>query len=355
MNSHSSAMGASEHAGVSRRDVLKGIAAAAAGAMLPASTLVAQSAQPTLGPIDVHQHIQSGGAGGPGGGWSVQKVLDLMGKNGIAAVIFSNGGSGDQLYTGTESGRTFARKFNENAAKIVSDHPKVFGFFAAIPFPDSDGSLKEIEYDYDTLKADGIGLLSSIGDTYPGDAKFRPPWQEMNRRKVVTFTHPFVPKCCLTLFPAARDSVERDFDTTRAFTNLLYTGTLAEFPDIRYIVNHSGATLPTLAGRIKDRVPGAASTGGKMPTEGITPKTPKGVFYELQKLYYECAHAAYAAPMAALMAFVPPTQLLFGSDYSAEDPKSTLDELKRRNLPPDVLRALFRGNAERLFPRFKAA
>src|SRR5665213_2920269 len=31
-------------------------------------------------------------------------------------------------------------------------------------------------------------------------------------------------------------------------------------------------------------------------------QTPKGVFYELQKLYYECAHAAYAAPMAALMA-----------------------------------------------------
>ena len=353
MNSYGSAMGARERAGVSRRDVLKGITAAAAGAMLPASTLVAQSAQRTPGPIDVHQHI--GGAGGLGGDWSVQKVLDLMGKNGIAAVIFSNGGSGDQLYTGTESGRTFARKFNENAAKIVSGHPKSFGFFAAIPFPDSDGSLKEIEYAYDTLKADGIGILSSIGDTYPGDAKFRPAWEEMNRRKAVTFTHPFVPKCCLSLFPAARDSVERDFDTTRAFTNLLYTGTLSELPDIRYIVNHSGAVLPVLAGRIKDRVPGAATTGGKMPTEGISPKTPKGVFYEYQKLYYECAHAAYAAPMAALRAFAPTSQLLFGTDYPAENPASTLQELKRRNLPPDVLRALYRGNAERLFPRFKAA
>jgi predicted TIM-barrel fold metal-dependent hydrolase len=337
---------------VSRRDVLKGIAAAAAGVMLPASALVAQNARTTPGPIDMHQHI--GGAGGLGGDWSVQKVQDLMGKNGISAVIFSNAGSGDQLYTGTESGSTFARKWNENAAKIVSDHPKIFGFFAAIPFPDADGSLKEIAYAYDTLKADGIGILSSIGDKYPGDALFRPPWEEMNRRKAITFTHPFVPKCCLTLFPAARDSVERDFDTTRAFTNLLYSGTLAELPDIRYIVNHSGATLPVLAGRIKDRVPGAASTGGKPPTDGISPKTPKGVFYEYQKLYYECAHAAYAAPMAALLAFVPKSQLLFGTDYPAEDPSSTLLELKRRNLPPDVLRALYRENAERLFPRFKA-
>ena len=353
MNRFGWAMGPGDRAGVSRREALQGIAAAAAGAMLPAGTLVAQSARPNLGPIDVHQHI--GGAGGLGGDWSVQKVLDLMGKNGISTVIFSNAGTGDQLYTGAESGRTFARKFNENAAKIVSDHPKSFGFFAAIPFPDSDGSLKEIEYAYDTLKADGIGILSSIGDTYPGDPKFRPSWQEMNRRKAVTFTHPYVPKCCLSLFPAARDSVERDFDTTRAFTNLLYSGTLAEFPDIRYIVNHSGAAVPVLAGRIKDRVPGAASTGGKPPTEGITPKTPKGVFYELQKLYYECAHAAYAAPMAALMAFAPTSQLLFGTDYPAEDPASTLQELKRRNLSPNVLRALYRENAERLFPRFKSS
>jgi predicted TIM-barrel fold metal-dependent hydrolase len=349
MNSYGWATGANDRTGLSRRDVLKGIAAAAAGAMLPSSSLVAQNGR-ALGPIDVHQHIGNGLAGE----WSVQKVMDLMDKNGIASVIFSNAGSGDQLYTGTESGRAFARKWNETAAKIVSDHPKLFGFFAAIPFPDTDGSLKEIEYAYDTLKADGIGILSSIGDKYPGHASFKPSWAEMNRRKAVTFTHPFVPKCCLALFPDARDSVERDFDTTRAFTNLLYTGTLAEFPDIRYIVNHSGATLPVLAGRIKDRIRGAATTGAKPPSDGITPMSPKGVFYEYQKLYYECAHAAYAAPMAALLAFVPPTQILFGSDYSAEDPKSTLDELKKRNLKPDVLKALYRGNAERLFPRFKA-
>jgi len=351
MNIYRLAIGATERAGVSRRHVLRGIAAAAAGAMLPSGTLVAQSKESKAGPIDLHQHI----GGTLGGEWSVQKVLDLIGKNGISAVVFSNAGSGDQLYTGNEAGRSFARKWNESAAKIVSDHPKTFGFFAAIPFPDSDGSLKEIEYAYDTLKADGIGILSSIGDKYPGHPQFRPSWEEMNRRKAITFTHPFVPKCCLSLFPEARDSVERDFDTTRAFTNLLYTGTLAEFPNIRYIVNHSGATVPTLAGRIKDRVPGAATTGAKLPSDGITPKTPKGVFYELQKLYYECAHAAYAAPMAALMAFVPPSQLLFGTDYPAEDPASTLQELKRRNLPPNVLRALYRGNAERLFPRFKTA
>ena len=96
MHSHHWAMRASERAGVSRRDALKGIAAAAGTAMLPATLLLGQSKQPALGPIDVHQHI----GGGLGGEWSVQKVLDLMGKNGIASVIFSNAGSGDQLFYG---------------------------------------------------------------------------------------------------------------------------------------------------------------------------------------------------------------------------------------------------------------
>jgi hypothetical protein len=51
------ALGSGDRSGISRREALKGIAAAAAGAMLPVTTLVAQSTRPTLGPIDVHQHM----------------------------------------------------------------------------------------------------------------------------------------------------------------------------------------------------------------------------------------------------------------------------------------------------------
>ncbi len=303
----------------------------------------------------MHQHFTLPGGRGATRGWSIEKVLDLMGKNGISTVIFSNAGNGEQIYAGTPEARDLCRRMNDFLAKTVSDHPKSFGFFAVIPFPDADGSLKEIEYAYDTLKADGVGILSSINEKYPGEPQFRPAWEEMNRRKVVTFMHPYTPRCCRTLIESGEASVERDFDTTRAVTNLLYSGTLSELPDIRYIINHSGADVPVMAGRIKDRVPGASSFGAKPQTDGITPKTPKGAFYELQKLYYECAHAAYAPPIAALRAFVPPSQMLFGSDFPAEDPANTIAQLKKRDLPPDVQHALYRGTAEHLFPRLKAS
>ena len=65
------------------------------------------------------------------------------------------------------------------------------------------------------------------------------------------------------------------------------------------------------------------------------------------------AHATYQMPWAALTALVPPTQYLFGTDYSAEPIESTVNEIPNLGISRDVLEMLERKNAERLFPRFK--
>jgi predicted TIM-barrel fold metal-dependent hydrolase len=58
--------------------------------------------------------------------------------------------------------------------------------------------------------------------------------------------------------------------------------------------------------------------------------------------------------MAALLKLVPPTQLLFGTDYPAEPMESTLDQLPANELSPEIQRAMNRENAERLYPRLKS-
>jgi len=84
------------------------------------------------------------------------------------------------------------------------------------------------------------------------------------------FFHPTVAHCCHNVAGLGDGVVEFDFDTTRTIVSLLYTGVLSRCQDIRWIVNHSGAAVPALAGRIKDRVPGASTNtlGPPVPSSG---------------------------------------------------------------------------------------
>ena len=78
-----------------------------------------------------------------------------------------------------------ARDLNDYGARMVSDHKGRFGLFAVLPLPDVEASLKEIAYAFDTLKAQGVGLLTSYGTKWLGDVSFAPVFEELNRRGAI--------------------------------------------------------------------------------------------------------------------------------------------------------------------------
>ena len=337
-----------------RRELLKTLAAVGAGMALSREPLDAQFVNKSTakgGRIDVHHHhappgLQAGGRG-RNGPWTPERSLEQMDKFDIAVAILSMTQMGDALYNGTEKGRANVRLGNDYGAKLMAEHPKRFGLFTSVPLPDLDGSLKEIEYGLDKLKADGIGIYTNDNrGRWPGDPYFEPMWQELNRRKTIVYMHPLAPPCCTNLndgVPTAMN--EFDFDTTRAATSLLAGGVLHKYPEVRFIIAHSGGTMPVLAGRIKDRYPSDAKH-----MEYI----PNGVYAELQKFYFDIAHASYPMPLAALLKFAPTSHILFGTDFSPEPIESTVDQLPTSGLSSALMRAIERENAEKLFPRFKA-
>src|ERR1700691_3787228 len=46
------------------------------------------------------------------------------------------------------------------------------------------------------MDASGIGLPTSFGNKWPGDAAFAPFFAEANRRKAMVVFHPYAPNCC---------------------------------------------------------------------------------------------------------------------------------------------------------------
>ena len=277
--------------------------------------------------------------------WTPAKSVEDMDRGGVAAAMVSitNPGLwfGDAAVT-----RRLARACNDYGARLVQDYPARFGLFAAMPLPDVDGTLKEIEYAYDTLKVDGIGLLTSYGDTWLGNAAYRPVMEELNRRKAVVHVHPTAANCCRNLdYGIAPGSIEYGTDTTRAIIGVTFGGDAARFPDIRFIWSHAGGSAPFLAGRIE-----GASGNAK-------DRLPNGFIHETKKFYYDTAGAANRGALASLLQLVTSSQVLFGTDFPPGG--SSLDVAKALTevgfFKEEDLRAIDRDNAVRLLPRLKAS
>src|ERR1700751_2007321 len=210
---------------------------------------------------------------------------------------------------------------------------------------DMEKTLKEIEYVFDTLKADGVGLQSNYGDKWLGNAAYKPVFDELNRRKAVVYVHPLVASCCrqptVGSFPAV---IEVPHDTTRTVTSLLLSGGFARWRDIKWLFSHAGGTIPMMAGRI-DAFYGARAN--------LRECAPEGVIGELKRLNYDTANATSAGAIAALLKLVPTSKVTYGTDY----PYFQLDQMKdleQLGLDAADLEAIASENAIKLIPRLKS-
>lgn len=351
----------SSAANAARRHFLKSLGALGAGAILPGAIgLLAQAdahaTAATPNRIDVHHHHLSPTykkVSGPSRvtersdpaltNWTPAIALQEMDKAGIATAMLSIPTGGIPANLAGEPARSLARDSNDYGAQMVRDYPGRFGLFASLPMLDPEASLREIEYAFTALKADGIALMTDYGDTWPGDPIFAPVFEELNRRKAIVFVHPTTPNCCAKLLPGVPASwVEYDFDTTRAVTSFLVNGTFTKFPNVRFIITHSGGTVPVLAKRVADMFPPQLAAGA-----------PDGVEAELRKLYYDIANGANPSSLAALTKLVPMSQLLFGTDFPFVKMSITVDGFREHEFSAKDVQAINNGNAMRLFPRLR--
>lgn len=359
---------------LSRRSFLGGLAAAGTGALIGSANLPAQSGnsgKPRL--INVHHHLTApeyvkfltDNKVREFPKKSAADSVEDMDKAGVSVALCSTIGPG--IWFGDlDDTRRLAREINDYAAKTVSDYPGRFGMFIMLPLPDIDGSLKEIEYGFDKLKADGVYLFTNwggkslYGDKYLGDPALAPIYEELNRRKAVIYTHPKEAACCENTVPGVGvATIEYPMDTTRTIMSLLSSGTASKYRDVTFIFSHGGGATAGLVGRIVGAEASYLEDGGKLrvgaPPPRATLAMPKGALYELQKFYYDTSSAVNPAGVGALRKMVPLSQIVFGGDFpfvvSAEQVK-LLNECHVFNA--QELRAVYSENICRLLPKYRA-
>jgi predicted TIM-barrel fold metal-dependent hydrolase len=339
---------------LNRRNFMAGAAAVATVGLAGSRNAAAQNAG-TEKPyrIDVHHHLSpptyvaasiASNFGEPlMRNWTPEKSLEDMDKAGVAVAMLSVTSPALNLFSG-DAARKLARESNEYAAKLRADHPGRFGNFAMIPLKDTEGSLQEIAYAMDTLKADGIGLLTSYGDKWLGDPSFLPVMEELNRRKAIVYTHPTSANCCVNLVRTQQPQmIEWGTDTTRTIADVIFSGNAQKFRDIRWIFSHAGGTMPFLIDRFVRNpllVPSAKAT------------VPDGTLAELKRFYYDTAQTSNKAAMSALSALIPVSQILFGTDFPYRTSIDHVKGLREAGVFTDAeITEIERGNALKLLPR----
>jgi predicted TIM-barrel fold metal-dependent hydrolase len=332
-----------------RRGFLAGMAALGASALAPIPGARAQ-ATPR---VDVHAHLTppaymaelapKGLIAPPSAHWSIAKHLEEMDQAGVTTSILSVSTPG-VWFGDKDDGRHLARVSNDYAASLVQNDPKKLAMFVTVPLPDTDGSLAEIAYGLDVLKADGINILTSYGDKWIGNPAFDPVFAELNKRKAVVFVHPTAANCCRNLLPEIPPSaIEYGTDTTRAIANWIFTGSARRYPDIKFIWSHAGGTMPFLIERF-DFLENTSQYKGKMA---------RSFRDQIKDYFYDTAQASNPIPMTALKQLVPMSQIVFGTDY----PFRTMIEHVKSLAASKVfsateLRQIDAENIARVIPRY---
>jgi predicted TIM-barrel fold metal-dependent hydrolase len=354
----------------SRREFVAGLASVAAADLLFAGRPAAQASRSRL--IDFHSHsvppawlafLKATRSELPTNNpWALSKHLEDMDRGGVYTSLLSVVSPGIWHGADLQAIRTVARQINEFNARLGVDHPGRFGSFATLPLLDLDGSLREVEYAFDTLKADGVCMRTPYGNIWHGDPIFAPLFEELNRRNAVVFTHPQDAHWSEGLVPgvASEAMIEYGTHTTRTIVSLLESGTAARYPNIRWVFAHAGGTMPFLLSRI---------VGRKLPLgpDGIVSLDPTdrarndgaGKLAQIRRFFYDTAQQTNAVALGALRRVVPISQIVFGTDYPESNSGGRAEPIADHAaglagvFSGEELRAVQRENAVKLFPKYQ--
>jgi len=274
-------------------------------------------------PLDIHHHMlpsfyrqalrERGFDSQQIPSWTPGDSLAMMDHVGIQKALLSVASPGT-WFGDDEAACTLSRSCNEYAAELTRERPDRFGALGSLPFPDLEGSIKELEYVLDRLKFDGVILLTNVSGQYIGDPEFETLLEELDRRKAMVLLHP-------NDLPSSDENAplhawtEYPVDVVRAFARLMLNDYMVVYPNIRWTLSHGGGALPFLADRVGKLhyVRGKQILWGRIFKDLFAKRN--GGLDLAKSLSYDSVGTGHPAAQASLNQLVKTEQIYFGSDF----------------------------------------
>jgi len=266
--------------------------------------------------------------------------LDFMAANNIEKSFVSCSSPGTNLYPNdTAANIQITREFNNYTSDLKQQYPDKFGFFASLPLPDIDAALLEIDRALDELNADGFVLLSNHWGLYHGDPKLAPLYEKLNARGSVIFIHPTIPcpknapgditgtprldYVAPLMWAYQAPVIEFFFDAARTVSDLILTGTVQNYANVKWIIPHCGGVLPAVFERfLRTSSLLGAKVGSDRPA---IPYTLANATALLEKqFWFDLAGFSMSSQIWSMSRFWGANKFLYGSDFAFTAPAGAI-------------------------------
>ncbi|WP_315833765.1 amidohydrolase family protein [Bradyrhizobium prioriisuperbiae] len=198
------------------------------------------------------------------------------------------------------------RLANDGVAEYCARHPDRFAGLGVVTLQEPEAAVRELDYIMGHLNLRGVEILTNVDGQELSDPKFRPFFAKAEELGAFIMMHPngFTHGERLTHF-YFNNVIGNPFETTLALHNLIFSGTLARFPDIKLMAVHGGGYLPGYSGRIDH------AWGARQDSHGDLPLPPTTY---LRQVYLDTVVFSYHQ-LAYLLDVFGPDRILMGTDY----------------------------------------
>jgi aminocarboxymuconate-semialdehyde decarboxylase len=292
----------------------------------------------------------------------------IMDRFGDLAHVLTPAGPALEEVVDAKASVELAQIHNDELAGLVQKYPDRFpAAVAVLPLGDIEASLKELDRAIKELRLRGVLIHTPICCLNKDKAEpfslrqidspeFMPIFEKMAQYNLPIWIHP------LTVFhePYGERSERFEyriwqvfgwpFESTVAMTRLVFSGVLEKYPNLKFIIHHSGAMVPFLEQRIAMMYSFGEMSEGERYTDGLT-KKPLEYF---RMFYADTAIGGSTPGLICAHNFFGAKHMLFGTDAPYDSQigyvatRKTIESIERMEIPMEEKQAIFEYNASEL-------